>query len=316
VHAGSIGVVMAHEFNPRAQGRVTEISAGKYKRIASENEPLSDEARAYLQDRVDHVYSVFVDTVAANRGVSSAQVLEDMADGRVFVGQQAIDRGLADGFMSVDQAVEALAADPAKYANRKRATPRSMAARVAPAAKTPATAAESAPVATANATTKTGAILMDRTQIETQHPALFAELRDTFRAEGAATERDRIQAVEASCLPGHEALIASIKFDGKSTAADAALAIVAAERKLRSTNAAAIAGDAPKPVVAAATPAVDATEGALMADKTVPIEERCKAQWAASAKTRAEFGSLEEFTALTKAEERGNVRVLGKQRAA
>ncbi len=156
---------------------------------------------------------------------------------------------------------------------------------------------------------------MDRTQLETEHPALFAEMRDTFRAEGAAAERDRIQAVEASCLPGHESLIAAIKYDGKSTAADAAVAIVAAERKLRSANATAIASEAPAPVAAAATPAVEASEGALMADKTKPIEERCKAQWEASAKTRAEFGSLEEFTALMKAEERGNVRILGKRTA-
>jgi signal peptide peptidase SppA len=302
VHAGSIGVVMAHEFNPRSQGRVTEISAGKYKRIASEHQPLSEEAKAYLQDRVDHLYAVFVDTVAAHRGVAAAQVLEHMADGRVFVGQQAVDAGLADGFMSVDAAVEALATDPSRYAKRARVATRQpqRAPRAAVPQPTP---------------TPTGASTMDRTQLEADHPALFADLRATFIAEGAAAERARIQAVEGAGLPGHEALINAVKYDGKTTAADAALAIVAAERAQRAAHAAAQAGEAPKPAPAAAAPVQQLGAADPMADATQPIEARCKAKWEGDAAVRAEFASLEDFTAFSKALERGNVRILGKRTA-
>src|SRR5581483_1697254 len=84
---GSIGVVATH----------TDITAGKYKRIASEHKPLDDEARAAIQEQVDHVYSVFVNEVARHRGTDVETVLDKMADGRIFLGSKAIDAGLVDG---------------------------------------------------------------------------------------------------------------------------------------------------------------------------------------------------------------------------
>jgi signal peptide peptidase SppA len=85
---GSIGVVASHADMSKAEAnrgvKITEISAGKYKRVTSEHEPLSPEGRAELQDQVDQIYTVFVDDVARNRGVSSEKVLSEMADGRIF----------------------------------------------------------------------------------------------------------------------------------------------------------------------------------------------------------------------------------------
>jgi len=63
--------------------------------------------------------------------------------------------------------------------------------------------------------------------------ALNQETLKLARIEGAQSERDRISAVRAQTIPGHEALIEQMAFDGKSTAADAALAIVTAEKSLR-----------------------------------------------------------------------------------
>ena len=311
VHAGSIGVIMAHEFNPRSQGQVTQITAGRYKAAGSANAPLTEEAKAYLQAPAHHIYTLLVDAVAQHRGTSSAQVLATMADGRVFVGQQAIDAGLADGFMSVDAAVEALATDPARFAKRRRAI--SAPAHGARAVTAPSARAAATPPTD---TPKPGATAMDRATLESQHPALFAELRTAFMAEGAAAERARIQAVEGASLPGHEALIAAVKFDGKTTAADAALQIVAAERQQRAAHAAAQGSDAPKPAPAAAAAAPALEPRAAEVDKTRPVDERCKAAWDGSAAIRAEFLSLEDYTAYTKAVEAGNVRVLGNKRAA
>jgi len=96
---GSIGVVATHVDVSKAEEsmgyKTTEIVAGKYKRIASQYAPLSDEGRETIQDIVDHVYSIFIRDVARNRGISEAQAL-DMADGKIFLGQKAIDIGLAD----------------------------------------------------------------------------------------------------------------------------------------------------------------------------------------------------------------------------
>lgn len=109
---GSIGVVGQHvdysEREKQAGIRVTEITAGKYKRIASEHAPLSNEGKAYLQSQVDHIYSVFVDSVAKNRGVSSEKVLSDMADGKVFLGNQALKSGLVDGVSTLPNLVAGL----------------------------------------------------------------------------------------------------------------------------------------------------------------------------------------------------------------
>ena len=98
---GSIGVVTAHRDYSKAEERqgvkTTEITAGTYKRVASQYEPLSADGRAEIQAKVDYLYSIFVDSVARNRGVSTDTVLADMADGRVFLGNQAVNNGLVDG---------------------------------------------------------------------------------------------------------------------------------------------------------------------------------------------------------------------------
>jgi signal peptide peptidase SppA len=97
---GSIGIAAVHydksEADKAAGVRRTIISAGAYKRIAADNQPLSREGEAYIQERVDRYYSLFVDAVAAHRGVSVDQVLERMADGRDFIGEQAREAGLVD----------------------------------------------------------------------------------------------------------------------------------------------------------------------------------------------------------------------------
>lgn len=106
---GSIGVVATHVDISKAEEsagyKTTEIVAGKYKRIASSYAPLSEEGRATIQDIVDHLYSVFIRGVAMNRGVSEEKVLNDMADGRIFLGQKAINAGLVDRMETLDQTI-------------------------------------------------------------------------------------------------------------------------------------------------------------------------------------------------------------------
>ncbi|MCS4509142.1 S49 family peptidase [Xylophilus ampelinus] len=254
VLVGSIGIVANHEFNPRAGGRqVTEISAGKYKRIASGNEPLTEEGRAYMQAQIDHIYSVFVDAVAQYRDASAEQVLEHMADGRVFVGQQAINAGLVDGVSSLDALVEDLATNPAKHTGRRKAVfavpagPQSKGAGVAPKDKSP------------NREIK-GTAMSDsltRASFEQEHAALFAQLQTEFSAKAATQERERIQAVMAigADVPGHDKLLAALAFDGKTTAPEASMAVLKAEGATRVAAAQAHAKDAPQPAKGSAAPA-------------------------------------------------------------
>ncbi|MFH2124945.1 MAG: S49 family peptidase [Pseudomonadota bacterium] len=112
---GSIGVVMAHmDFSvmlDRVGIKVTYLHAGAYKVMGNDSEPLSVEARAYFQERLDHLYGLFVTAVMSNRGVTYSKVLP-MTDGKVFIGEQAKKIGLIDAVMSRDDFVSKIQEDP------------------------------------------------------------------------------------------------------------------------------------------------------------------------------------------------------------
>jgi signal peptide peptidase SppA len=241
---GSIGVVQSHVDISRAQDmngvKTTEITAGKYKRIASQYGPLSQEGRDTLQDQVNQVYSVFVDTVARNRGVSVQTVLDNMADGRVFIGQQAIDAGLVDGVSTLDALIARVAdgefnpqVDDAQQVHAAAGAPRAE-------VKTNqiAESAGDAPQATEEEKT------MDVQTLKAEHPDVAQALINEGKELGATAERERIKAVEAQSMPGHDALIATLKFDGKTSGPEAAVQVLAAEKAKKGDQLAALRADA------------------------------------------------------------------------
>jgi capsid assembly protease len=306
--AGSIGVYSRMGLSEAEPG-VIEFTRGKYKRNGINGQAPSPEYMAYYEGYLDYMYSVFVDAVAESRGVSVEVVLEHMADGRLFTGQQALDAGLVDGFSTVDAMVEKLATNPEAFSKRRTAKVMALASAPAPGP---------APLPTLVKPIK--GVSMNRAELAAQHPELLQAILNegitTGVAQGAAQECARIKGVEAALIPGHEALIASLKFDGKSTAGDAALAVNAAERAVREKQGTALNKEAPKPPVQAAAPAVDPGAAAAATAEAarvaaLPVEERCKATWEANATVRAEFGSLSGYTAYTRAEEAKRVKVLG-----
>jgi capsid assembly protease len=244
---GSIGVVATHydysQANRAAGVTVTDITSGKYKRIASENAPLSQEGRQSIQDQTDHIYSMFVEDVARYRGVSVEQVLSDMADGRVFTGTQAIAAGLVDGVSTLDALIAELSAK-ASLKGSARMGLRGTA--VVTGSITPNSSASAASLITPPKGTK-----MDKATLDRDH----ADLAASLRAEGAAAETQRVKDVRAQSLPGHDALINTLAADGKTTGAEAAQAIIAAERISKTANLNALRAEAPKPVNAVAPPA-------------------------------------------------------------
>lgn len=255
VQAGSIGVVVDRSFNPSSAVREESIVAGRYKRLVKSNEPLSDEARAVVQADVDYVYSLFVDDVATYRGVSSEQVLDRMAEGRVFRGQQAIDAGLVDGVSTLDALLESLATNPAAYAKRRKAvfavaTLPSPSAGAAPKDKTPTREKENVMADPDNKP-------ITRASFEQDHAPLFAQISAEYLTLGASQERARIQAVLAvgEGLPGHEAVLSALAYDGKTTAAEASMAVLAAEKNARAAAIKAHTDDAPPAAKASAAPA-------------------------------------------------------------
>ncbi len=120
---GSIGIMMIHNdwSGQDAEMGVTRtvLSAGKYKALGNNAEPLTDLAKDTFQAEIDYVYTLFVDAVSRNLGVDPEAVLADMADGRTFIGQQAIDAGLVDGLGAFDDALS-LAVDLASRGSKQQ----------------------------------------------------------------------------------------------------------------------------------------------------------------------------------------------------
>jgi len=97
---GSIGVIGTHiEVSKMLEKEgitPTVLRAGEHKALASQYEPLSDKARAQMQDRLDAIYTQFVDHVANARGVSYPVAHSKMANGKEFFGEAALSAGLVD----------------------------------------------------------------------------------------------------------------------------------------------------------------------------------------------------------------------------
>ena len=104
---GSIGVYMLHYDFSKAneiEGIVpTYVSAGKHKTLGNPDSPLTEEAMAILANDVNAYYKMFVDAVARNRGISAEQV---MIDARSLMPNEAIQRGLVDEVMTLDEAIQ------------------------------------------------------------------------------------------------------------------------------------------------------------------------------------------------------------------
>jgi ATP-dependent Clp protease protease subunit len=151
--------------------------------------------------------------------------------------------------------------------------------------------------------------------LEEKAPELLAELRkkaedDAFargKIEGAKAELERIQAVQAQSMPGHEKLVDSLAFDGKTTGPEAAVAILAAEKQIGATAVQNLALDSinPAPAVEPKQPEPNGPP------KNATVEERCKWKWEHDQNgVKAEFtGDFEAFLAAETAIENGRVKV-------
>jgi len=277
---GSIGVVATHVDVSGAQAqrgvKTTEIAAGKFKRIVSQYAPLSPEGRDTMQAQVDYIYNVFLDGVATNRGLESRDVAHtQMGDGRIFFGQQAVDAGLADGIASVDQVVAQLRAGtiplkPMMSSSRSAAAVSAGAAPVAGPAVPARPVRPALPAAGAAAPSHltqensmsdndvqakidaavAAAVQTERAAAEAKVTAAVA----TAKADGATAERTRIQSVMAQAMPGHDALIQTLAFDGTTTGPEAAVQVLAAEKAKLGKTKADLKADAPTAVPFAAAP--------------------------------------------------------------
>ena len=107
---GAIGVITSHLDVSKAEEAEgvtrTVFSAGKFK--AEGAGPLSDEAKAAIQARVDEAYGVMTADIARGRGVKPNDIVNGFGQGRVVSAKMAKSFGMIDKIATMDQTLSRL----------------------------------------------------------------------------------------------------------------------------------------------------------------------------------------------------------------
>lgn len=111
---GSIGVFCVHTDISGADEKLgvkrTIVRAGKYKAEGNMYEPLSDDAKAALEQSVADAYEMFVADVARGRGVTADAVKSGYGEGRCLTAKRAVAAGLADRVATLEDVLADLGA--------------------------------------------------------------------------------------------------------------------------------------------------------------------------------------------------------------
>lgn len=106
---GSIGVrlehIMVEDLLKWAKVRHETLKSGRFKDLASFDRPMTPEERAILQGMLDDMHLQFKEVVAKTRNLDMEKVNE-LADGRVYTGRQALDLKLVDELGGLAEALK------------------------------------------------------------------------------------------------------------------------------------------------------------------------------------------------------------------
>ncbi|CAD2075078.1 signal peptide peptidase SppA [Phocicoccus pinnipedialis] len=108
---GSIGVIMQninyHELAEKYGVKFETYKSGEMKDMLSPTKETPETEKEYIQSIVDSMYSDFVTVVSEGRGMSEKDVRK-LADGRIYLGSEAMKNGLVDEEGYFDDALNAL----------------------------------------------------------------------------------------------------------------------------------------------------------------------------------------------------------------
>jgi capsid assembly protease len=281
---GSIGVISPHidqsGFDENTGLKWTLIHAGAHKVDGNAHEPLNEAGRSWLQNRVNTMQDIFVNTVARNRGLSPELIRATEA--QMYMGQEAVTQKLADVVGTFDQAFS----DFNDFLNG--AGPRTLP--VKPSKETTMTTKDTtaAPEAPATADKNPAA---ETTTAPEAPPAAAANPVPTHD-DGVRQERERAAAIITAGgklkIPAAE--VTKLISEGVS--------IEKAQQRMidyRADNAPA------NGIVSVNSTATDS------ADNGLSLEEKCKKEWESSEAIRTEFVSLKTYTAFKRADAEGKI---------
>jgi protease-4 len=106
---GSIGVILQftnfEELLKKIGFRMEIVKSGIYKDVGNPSREMTPEERAYLQNMIDNVHQQFIRDVARGRRMQVEKV-QEVADGRIFTGEQAKNLGLVDELGNLKDAID------------------------------------------------------------------------------------------------------------------------------------------------------------------------------------------------------------------
>lgn len=113
---GSLGAIQARYdvtgMNERLGIKVFVFASGTHKPYQTPDVPITDGEKAVLTERINVLAQQFIDGVARNRKVTPQEARDQWADARVWIGQAAVDVGLADRVATLDSVVSQLSGQP------------------------------------------------------------------------------------------------------------------------------------------------------------------------------------------------------------
>lgn len=106
---GSIGVVFGsiegEDLAKKIGIKANMVKSGRFKDIGSFWREMTKEEKKLLEDMINDTYNSFVEAVAKGRNMSFEKVKE-IADGRIFTGNQALSLGLVDKIGDLYDAID------------------------------------------------------------------------------------------------------------------------------------------------------------------------------------------------------------------
>ncbi|WP_073507626.1 signal peptide peptidase SppA [Streptobacillus notomytis] len=112
---GSIGVVSIIPNYSKALNKfginIDGVTKGKYVDLLSPNKDLTDEERSTYQRKLNDVYSEFKKDILKNNKKLTPESLEKVAQGKIWLGSEAIKLNLVNGFGGLQDTINALQKD-------------------------------------------------------------------------------------------------------------------------------------------------------------------------------------------------------------
>ncbi len=107
---GSIGVIMENfglqELIQKVLVEPRVVKSGTYKDVGSPFRAFTEMDKQYLQQLIDDMYNQFLNDVSVGREIE-LEKLKQIADGRIYTGQQALTQGLVDELGNLYDAISA-----------------------------------------------------------------------------------------------------------------------------------------------------------------------------------------------------------------